>query len=283
MKEVIDFKYKEEGSNSLNNKKHSHNNCYEVLFVYSGNGVVIMNNKLYPLKKNTIYFINGIETHCFIPKDEVPYVRSRIIIQTPYLDSIAAITGCGNVVNDLFIKDRVCCIELDNNRSMSINDEFLKIKSSYEAENIYSSLNITMALFKILALSHANKIFKIHTIKDNISKIMAYINDNIHQKINLDELCGYIHFNKYYLCHFFKKETSMTINEYIVLQRLAIAKKMLLYTDELLSDIALKCGFSSFSYFSKIFKERENITPRKFRQKYKNSKTEINTESRYIV
>ncbi len=269
MKEIMDFSYKEQGHNSLNNRKHSHNNCYEVLFVNSGEGVVIVNNKLYPLKKGTLYFINGIETHCFVPKDEVPYIRSRIIIQAPFVDSVAQITSFSDIVRDLFVSDGGCCMEFDDNQAITINAEFMKMKTAYDANDTYSGINITMALFKILTLSHANKNSVIPTIKNNISEILTYINENIHKKINLDELCAYIHCNKYYLCHIFKKETNLTINEYIVLQRLAIAKKMLLFTDDPLSNIALECGFGSFSYFSKIFKEREGISPRSFRQKYK--------------
>ncbi len=270
MKDVVDFRFKEQGQNRLNNKKHSHNNCYEILFVYSGNGVVVLNDKLYPLKKNTIYFINGIETHCFVPKDDAPYVRSRIIIKTSLVNLMAKATDTLSVVNDLFLKDEIGCIEMDDNQAMNINAEFSKIKTALETNDAYTKIDVITALFKILCLSHSNKAFVMHSIKDGISETLKYINDNIHQKINLDDLCVHIHLNKYYLCHLFKKETNMTINEYIVLQRLAIAKKMLLYTDEQLSNIALKCGFSSFSYFSKIFKERENITPRLFRQKYKN-------------
>lgn len=275
MERIIEVKFKELGHNSLNNKKHSHNDCYEILFVYSGDGVVIINNKLYPLKKNTIYFINGIENHCFVPKDDVPYIRSRIIIESPYIDSIANLTNSHNIIDDLFIKNKARCIELDNNKSIFIDDNFSAIKSAYESKNSYTDINITMALFKILTIAHSNKDSRVHTIKDNISKILTYISDNIHQKINLNDLCNHVHLSKYYLCHFFKSETNMTINEYIVLQRLSMAKKLLLYTDEPLSNISLNCGFSSFSYFSKIFKEREGVSPTMFRKKYKFNKSEF--------
>jgi hypothetical protein len=42
MKEIVDFKYKEQGKDELNNKKHSHNNCYEMLQIWSGEGVVMV-------------------------------------------------------------------------------------------------------------------------------------------------------------------------------------------------------------------------------------------------
>ena len=274
MKEIVDFKYKEKGINILNNKNHSHHNCYEILFVYSGQGVVIINNKLYPIKENTIYFINGINTHSFVPKNDIPYVRSRVIIQTPYINLLSLHMNCENIISDLFIKDVVCCIELDDIQSVAINTEFLKIKNAIEENDVYSKTNITMSFFNLITLSHANNNYKILTIEDNISKILKYINDRIAQKISLDELCTYMHFNKHYLCHWFKKETNITISEYIVLQRLSNAKKMLLDTDDSISDIALKSGFSSFSYFSKIFKEKEKVTPYKFRKKYQNQKND---------
>lgn len=267
--EIVDFSYNEQGQNSLNNKKHSHNNSYEILFVYSGNGAVVVKNKLYPLKQNTIYFINGIETHCFIPKEDSPYIRSKIIIKAPFIDEISSIMGCRSVINDLFLEDGGYCIEFDKNQSFAVNTEFLKIKNALNEKSPYTDLEITMALFKILTISHSGKKSKTPALKNIISQILTYINDNISHKITLDDLCEYVHCNKYYLCHLFKKETNMTVNEYIILQRVALAKKMLLYTDKPMSDIALECGVGNFSYFGKIFKSNEGIAPREFRKKFK--------------
>ena len=64
----------------------------------------------------------------------------------------------------------------------------------------------------------------------------------------------------------FKETTGMTITDYILSKRIAAAKKRLAYTNDPLSLIAMECGFSSFAYFSKIFKEKNGLSPRDFRK-----------------
>lgn len=269
MQELVDFSYRTQGQNRLSNKKHSHSSCYEILFVHSGEGTVLIRNKLYPLKKNTIYFINGNETHCFAPRETALYIRNILVIQSSFMNDIAALGDCSSVISDLFLEYGGTCIELNDEQALYVNSEFLNIKSFYDAHDLYTRIHITLSLFHILTFAHSHQHLRTPSIKNSISQVLTYINHNIRRKIDLDELSEHLHCNKYYLCHMFKKETDLTIHAYITLQRLAIAKKMLLDTDEPLSTIALECGFGSFSYFSKVFKEQEHETPSIFRKKYK--------------
>ena len=273
MEELVDFSYRTQGKNKLSNKEHSHSSCYEILFVHSGEGTVLIRNKLYPLKKNTIYFINGNETHCFAPRETECYIRNIMVIQSSYVEKLAEFGGCSSVLSDLFLDEGGSCIELNDDQAMYLNSEFLNIKSFYEADDVYTRIHITLSLFQILTFAHSHRHLRAPSIKNSIAQMLTYINHNIHRKMDLDELSSHLHCNKYYLCHMFKKETDLTIHEYITLQRLAAAKKMLLYSEEPLSVIALECGFGSFSYFSKVFKEQEQETPSGFRNKYKKNST----------
>ena len=47
--------------------------------------------------------------------------------------------------------------------------------------------------------------------------------------------------------------------------RIMSAKKMLAHSDKRITDIAYECGFSSASYFSKVFSEHENVSPSEYR------------------
>ena len=84
----------------------------------------------------------------------------------------------------------------------------------------------------------------------------------------LEDLCDRLHISRFYLCHTFKKATGMTIFDYILLMRLSKAKRLLQETQLQASEIAMQTGFSSFSYFSKKFREQEEITPLQYRKNY---------------
>lgn len=45
------------------------------------------------------------------------------------------------------------------------------------------------------------------------------------------------------------------------------AKKLLKVTDLSISEISDRVGFSDYNYFSRVFKQRYNISPKKFRVK----------------
>ena len=65
----------------------------------------------------------------------------------------------------------------------------------------------------------------------------------------------------------FKFLYNRTVTEYIRHIRLESARDMLKITDLNISQIVYSIGFSSRSYFSKIFKEKYGITPNKFKKK----------------
>ena len=69
----------------------------------------------------------------------------------------------------------------------------------------------------------------------------------------------------YYMCHLFKKTTGTTIGDYKKELKITKAKKMLVSTDMKIGDISTVCGFMDDSYFSKVFKAAEGISPGQYR------------------
>lgn len=99
-----------------------------------------------------------------------------------------------------------------------------------------------------------------------IEEIIVYINENIEKKLSLKQIAAKQDINLYYLSHFFKKKTGISFQEYINIKRLERATKLLINTDNKVTDIVFKCGFSSTNYFNRIFKEKYNCTPTEYRE-----------------
>ena len=66
----------------------------------------------------------------------------------------------------------------------------------------------------------------------------------------------------------FKKETGMTLTDFILKEKIEEAKRLLRYSDRSLALIAEYLGFSSQSHFSKTFKKYVNTTPKEYREKH---------------
>lgn len=266
MQEIIDFNYKEQGKDNFINKKHTHTHHFEMLHIHSGSGIIMVNDMLFPIKKDTIVLINGIDTHCSVPDDPSQYKRSKLVISNALIQSMAEVTAASDIIRDLFIETNGLCIELRPEETALIDVEMRKIRDNLQKESIYQKTNVILSVFKILICTHENMHHYASTINNKMSDVLHYLNTNIDRKITLEELCSQFHISKYYLCHTFKNTIGMTIFDYILARRISIAAKKLLYTEDSLAEIALSTGFSSFSYFSKMFKEFEGVSPKEFRK-----------------
>ncbi|NJD02155.1 MAG: helix-turn-helix domain-containing protein [Ruminiclostridium sp.] len=99
--------------------------------------------------------------------------------------------------------------------------------------------------------------------------IIEFINKHFSEKIALKILANHLGYNKNYLCMRFKRETGMTINNYIQSYRIYKAKELITFSDYDLKQICEKVGFEDIHHFSRIFKNVEGIPPGLYKPKEK--------------
>ena len=68
----------------------------------------------------------------------------------------------------------------------------------------------------------------------------------------------------------FANKTGMSIPAYIASRRMERAKEYLDGTSLTIGEVAMKVGYSNFSYFSKTFRELVGCTPNEYRNKEPN-------------
>ena len=98
-----------------------------------------------------------------------------------------------------------------------------------------------------------------------VYRAKTLIENSISEDLTVTEIAYKLNISVHYLCHVFKEETGITPTDYRNSVKLTNAKRLLVSTDQKISDIALECGFGSASYFSKIFLKTEKITPTEYR------------------
>ncbi len=99
-----------------------------------------------------------------------------------------------------------------------------------------------------------------------IEQIVYYVDTNFKSLIALDEICSLVKYNKYTICHTFKEVTGSTIFEYINFSRVHYAVKKLKETENSILEIATDCGFSSPTYFNRVFKRFFGCSPSVYRK-----------------
>lgn len=101
---------------------------------------------------------------------------------------------------------------------------------------------------------------------DVTQRTISYIESNLTENIQLNNLPFIIGYSKYHLLRIFKQETGRSIGEYIRLRRLALAATLLINTDKSLITIAFFLQFQSQEAFTRAFKEVYSLPPGKYRK-----------------
>lgn len=108
--------------------------------------------------------------------------------------------------------------------------------------------------------AHASEMSK--NMLEKKIKVWASTKSYQHNQFSIEELASLLGTNKYYLSRIINENFHMSFSHWISSLRIADAKEIILSTPDMkLEDIAFKVGFSSSSYFSKVFSQLEGVSP----------------------
>lgn len=108
-----------------------------------------------------------------------------------------------------------------------------------------------------------------------IEKVIHFIKLHIAEDLSREEIANHVFLNPDYLTRIFKKETGLAISDYLLNERLKIAKELLEKTEMPISAIATHIGYANFSHFSRTFKKHTNMNPNEYRQTHHRESGEI--------
>lgn len=130
---------------------------------------------------------------------------------------------------------------------------------------IGSIVNVVTTITSFILLNHMMKEeFSIET-----TRIIHYIDQHLGSKLTVDALCRALHLSRNNLYEHIHAGFHCTVSEYITLRRIEQAKHLLSETELSISDISEQCGFGSDTYFFKLMKKHEGVTPRQYRQSFR--------------
>lgn len=102
-----------------------------------------------------------------------------------------------------------------------------------------------------------------------VEEVKNYIFSHLHDNIRIEDIAKALHVSSDYLSHVFSSSEKVTIKRYILQEKIIRSKNLLCYSNYSLQEIAFYLGFSTQSYFTKIFKDIVGITPGEYRSLYK--------------
>ncbi len=99
-----------------------------------------------------------------------------------------------------------------------------------------------------------------------VSQAIRYIEEHLHEKMDLDMVASALHYSKYHLHRIFTKTVGLTIHDYAKRRQLTEAAKLLVFSAKPIIEIAIMSGYESQQAFTDIFKAMYKTSPAEFRE-----------------
>ena len=122
-------------------------------------------------------------------------------------------------------------------------------------------------------------------IDDRKSKLIEKIKNFIIQKIHhhseneknnwSDRIAEELHYEYNYLSNLFSSVEGITIEQFIIKQKIEKVKELMVYDELSLSEISHKMGYSSVAYLSSQFKKITGLTPSFFKNLGENKRRSL--------
>ena len=187
-----------------------------------------------------------------------------------------------NKRNYIHIKNMVCprCINSVRNTMIATNIPYNIIQlGEVELVNPLSKSQKTVLSEKLQLLGfellNDSESELINTIKTYIVEKIHYEKHNTNTNIS-DALAKHLHKDYSALSRLFSKVEGMTIEKYILHQKVEKIKELLSYDEKNISEIAFDMNYSSSAHLSNQFKKVTGMTPSQFKKLKTNTRKSLN-------
>ncbi|MBS1519489.1 MAG: AraC family transcriptional regulator [Bacteroidetes bacterium] len=165
-------------------------------------------------------------------------------------------TSCFHLKNTFEIKttiDRLLTVSTENIAAKDVIADFT-------LKELFIRLMQTQARKLIL------EDYRKHTTGNRFAFAIEYIKAHIHEEITIDKLSDLCYMSKPTFFRCFKREFGISPVDFIIQERIRTAKKLLKDMNVTISQACYSVGINNLSYFFKLFKRVEGITPNEYRK-----------------
>ena len=169
----------------------------------------------------------------------------------------------GTAFFDQMTTEQVECLTIEK------EDFTLLLSKSTGLKNYFESLLIEKLsiFFNDKALDMAPE-KPLHCQDDRrLKKSIDYIDTHYMEGICLDDVAQITGLSRFHFSRLFRQATGHTFKDYLNLKRLEAAKKLLRFPEINISQACFSVGFNDASYFARLFRKYEGISPSFYRKR----------------
>lgn len=250
--------------------KHTY---FEMIFILSGTGIQIVNHQKLPYSSNKLFLIFPKDTHSFEIEEPTDFYflrfnESYLKSQPPdWLKKLEYIFHNFDHVPGCILKNTP-----DKELIRSLAEATLRessITTPYQNEVLQQLINtiITIAARNISLKDTSPAISSSYPLS-----VQGYVHQHIYnpEQLKIDTIAAYFKLSPHYTSEYFKKQTGVSLQQYIANYRHKLIEARLLYTNNRLNEIATEFGLADTSHLHKIFHKHQGIGPSEFRKLHRN-------------
>lgn len=251
--------------------KHWHDEC-EIQYILEGKRHFFIDNQNYQVPTGYVSIIDAKQIHRTTSDKEVYHERILLLIEKEKFADVSLFFGID--LNDFFQKN-TGILEIPENDRLYIEKMMSDIACEINGkEDGYQNIvQLRVVEFFTYLIRLKAKGMRREKAAGGIEgsrivyEVIEYIKENCKQAKSLEEISKKFYIDKYYLSRIFKKNTGYTVNEFINIQKIRKAQKLLEDTDFSIARVAALSGYDNITYFTKIFKKYIESTPLIYRKK----------------
>lgn len=140
----------------------------------------------------------------------------------------------------------------------SVRSYHNKLQSNYLSTSVLCELFCQFMESKAPQNSNTKK-------KQLFNDIQDYIKWHRNTDIKVSDIADHFGYNKRYLSDFFKSIAGISLKQYILQEKIDVARYLLCEANDSISDIAYSLGFNDHHNFMKVFRKKVGLTPTQYR------------------
>jgi AraC-like DNA-binding protein len=162
-------------------------------------------------------------------------------------------------------------LHMVNNQDLADSiDRFIRISTDSSPEkDLLADIALRELLIRLMQ-TQARQLFEQNykqlASSHRFAHVIQYIKENIQTRINPDHLSEQACMSRANFFKKFKEEFGMSPGEYILTERLRLAKVLLSQPHNPVTQVCYMSGFQNLNYFIRTFKRETGITPKTYQQ-----------------
>lgn len=251
---------------------HNHD-YYEFFLIENGVATHHTHAGSMPVSPGTLCFMRPGDTHFFSAEQCSMF---NLLIREELWEKLIAFIGPNPVVKELLSSDLPVHISIQQEDFETARQMLeANILVPHESAAEYNS-HLKVATLSLLERFFVYPLRKAEELPSWLDSLLEEMQNPGNYSRGVQAMYCISGYTPEHLCRTFKRYLNTTPTAYLNTLRVQAAGRYLVYTDEPIIDIALKCGFNSLSHFYHLFKDIYKLSPMQHRKLHKLQHNAVN-------